>query len=70
MEPEALELCIDLSAVSDLDVTAIQVLAETHQALSEQGFVLGFILPPEPLRARLEREGRLLSTVSKRVGKA
>ncbi|NCW97890.1 MAG: SulP family inorganic anion transporter [Betaproteobacteria bacterium] len=69
IEPEALELCIDLSAVSDLDMTAIQVLAETHQALSEQGFVLGFILPPEPLRARLEREGRLLSTVSKRVGK-
>ena len=59
----AIDLLMDLSALSDLDMSAIQALGDLQRSLSSQGFRLHWMLPDAHLLARLEQEGRLLRLI-------
>jgi len=60
---KAIDLLMDLSALSDLDMSAIQALGDFQRSLSSQGFRLHWTLPDAHLLARLEQEGRLLRLI-------
>jgi sulfate permease, SulP family len=63
---EKTDLIIDLSALTDLDLTAIQVLSELQGTLSTHGFVMHWVMPNAALSARLGREARLLALIASR----
>jgi len=63
---EKTDLVIDLSALTDLDLTAIQVLSELQGTLSTHGFVMHWVMPNAALSARLGREARLLALIASR----
>ena len=63
---EKTDLVIDLSALTDLDLTAIQVLSELQGTLSTYGFVMHWVMPNAALSARLGREARLLALIASR----
>jgi SulP family sulfate permease len=60
---EKIDLLIDLTALTDLDWSAIQALSDLHRSLRALGFKLSWTLPDAYLLARLEQERRLLGLI-------
>jgi SulP family sulfate permease len=55
--PAAQWLVIDAQAITDLDVTAAQRLAELHREMAEQGIAIKIADAPRPFREELARVG-------------
>lgn len=62
-----IDLIIDLSELSDLDVTSIEVLGELNQSLKSQGFVMRWIAPPPDLDLRLRAQKKFLEAIEDQI---
>ena len=62
-----IDLMLDLSGLTDLDMTAIEVLGELDQSLKTHGFFIHLVAAPPMLQGRLKSEKKFLAAIEHRI---